>query len=164
MQSKWQDIENTIEHSKVPGGVCFDPDSVTLEGFYSDELSAHRAKRTWESALENHFLLEPDHDFTLKISSVESKCFALTCEFLTACARYAFWRLTNSQAPEAQYIIETAHIPRGESQYDRFMAAPDLCHIEEGPLILRGDKLMLNDSWFDWMKEFINRLSKKTTS
>ena len=32
----------------------------------------------------------------------ESKYFVLNCYFTSACGRYAFWRLINNQAPEAE--------------------------------------------------------------
>jgi len=93
--------------------VCFDAERVVLEGYYNDELSAHRAKRVWKDTLLNYFLLEPGHDFKLQIRFESGqKRYSLTCAFMTACARYSFWRLTNDQTPEAQYLIETAHIPQ----------------------------------------------------
>lgn len=113
-------------------GVSFDPDHITLEGVYTDQLSAYRAKKVWMETLETNFLLEKGHDFTLTIlSKVDEHRFVLRCEFLTACARYAFWRLTNHQAPEAQYIIETAHIPNAELRQDDFLQAPDLRSVHE---------------------------------
>jgi hypothetical protein len=160
MQFDRQDIETKEDYLNSPAGVCFDPDNVTLEGVYADELSTFRARKCWVEALENHFLLEVEHDFLLLVERKGDE-FQLRCEFLTACARYAFWRLTNNQAPEAQYIIETAHIPKGESQFERFMQAPDLCHIGDGPLIFRGDKSIpeINDKWFEWVKGLVNRLA-----
>jgi hypothetical protein len=160
MQFDRQHSENRDDFNSTSSGVCFDPDNVTLDGVYIDELSAYRAKKCWIEALENHFLLEPEHDFFLQIEAINGEQ-RLRCEFVTACARYAFWRLTNNQAPEAQYIIETAHIPKGESQFERFMQAPDLCQVGEGPLIFRGDKSApeINQPWFDMVKELVSRLA-----
>ena len=122
--------------------VLFDPEAVRLEGVYRDQISAYRAKRIWIQALERCFLLEQDHDFSVCVASeVAESRFTLTCHFMTACARYAFWRLTNHQAPEAQYIIETAHIPRSESHHDAFLEAPDLRSIYDEPMILGGNSL-----------------------
>lgn len=116
-------------------GVSFDPEHITLEGIYSDQLSAYRAKKVWLETLETNFLLESDHDFALRVrSNASERRYVLRCEFLTACARYAFWRLTNNQAPEAQYIIETAHIPNGELSQDQLMEAPDLRSIHEAAI------------------------------
>ena len=52
--------------------------------------------------------------------------FMLRAHFVSACARYAFWRLTNCQAPETQYIMETAHIPVCESRHDDILSVPDM--------------------------------------
>jgi len=127
------------ENIELSDGVCFDPDNVSLRGCYSDELSAHRAKRLWVETLENCFLLEEGHDFSVRVrASLEKAQFVLVCEFGTACARYAFWRLTNNQAPEAQYVIETAHIPVCDSRQEDILRAPDMKSIHEEPFILRG--------------------------
>lgn len=108
-------------------GVTFDPDAVSLEGIYRDELSAFRARRAWIDALESNFLLDLEHDFILTTrSNLAESVFSLQCEFVSACGRYAFWRLTNNQAPEAQYLIETAHIPNAELREGEFQGAPDL--------------------------------------
>lgn len=118
--------ELSIEQQRVDG-VSFDPEHITLEGSYTDQISAYRARRVWVSTLTESFLLEIDHDFKLKVEmNSESARYFLRCEFLTACARYAFWRLTNNQAPEAQYIIETAHIPNSETRQEDFWRTPDL--------------------------------------
>lgn len=117
-------------------GVSFDPEQITLEGVYTDQISAYRAKKVWLQTFETNFLLEPKHDFALKIvSKFDEKKFVLRCEFLTACARYAFWRLTNHQAPEAQFIIETAHIPNAELRQNDFVGAPDMKSIHEAAIM-----------------------------
>lgn len=118
-------IELTEELPEIDG-VRFDPESITLEGIYSDELSAYRARKVWTETLKSSFLLELDHDIQFKIVGSNSTRFILSCEFKTACARYAFWRLTNHQAPEAQYQIETGHIPQCESREEDFLRAPDM--------------------------------------
>ena len=107
--------------------VLFDPHEVSLRGVYNDELSLYRAKKNWATILETNFLLEHEYDYSIsrKVESDEG-IYTLRCHFLTACGRYAFWRLTNDQAPEAQYLIETAHIPNAESRIDDFKGAPDM--------------------------------------
>ncbi|MBX7143334.1 MAG: hypothetical protein K1X79_02675 [Oligoflexia bacterium] len=125
-------VVELVDEFAYSEGVCFDPERITLEGLYCDQLSAYRARRVWEETLGHSFLLEPKHDFILRVKAVGSEPrYALRCEFLTACARYAFWRLTNNQAPEAQYIIETAHIPQAESRQDELWTAPDLKQKQE---------------------------------
>jgi hypothetical protein len=60
-----------------------------------------------------HFLLDEGLDFSLKVKLLRvGSYFKVQCVFLTACGRYAFWRLTNHQALEVQCILETAHLPR----------------------------------------------------
>ena len=111
----------------VGEGVCFDSENIALEGIYCDELSAHRAKKVWCEVLETSFLLDNGHDFKmLKLPNLENSKFVLKCTFHTACGRYAFWRLINHQTPEAQYVIETAHIPACDSRQCDFISAPDL--------------------------------------
>ncbi len=84
-------------------GLIYDAEGVTLIGKYSDELSAYRSRREWQGILSNHFLLENERDYDLTVySSVEDGQFLLSCAFSSACGRYAFWRLVNRQAPEAE--------------------------------------------------------------
>ncbi len=126
-----QPIELTREIS-FPGNILFDSNSLQLQGNYADQLSAYRAKRVWKQTLETCFLLDRDQDFVLVMrSDLETGIFTLSCEFVSACARYAFWRLTNHQAPEAQYLIETAHIPQSESHHDDFLSAGDMRSVME---------------------------------
>lgn len=129
--SNTQLIELTREFDD---GVKFDLDAVSLFGIYRDELSLFRAKRNWCEILESNFLLEPGYDYNLnKVSAEDRSNFVLHCSFLTACGRYAFWRLTNDQAPEAQYLIETAHIPNSDSASEMFITAPDLSPLRSEP-------------------------------
>ena len=149
----------------LPGiqGVCFDPDSVTLQGVYSDELSLFRARKIWTATLEATFLLEGARDFRFDIfRSYEAGRFVLRCAFLSACGRYAFWRLTNNQAPEAQYEIETAHIPDSLSHHQDFVSAPDLKPVSNTPLVMGEVPRATDDakSFAQWLHSVINRLSK----
>lgn len=120
-------------------GVTFDPEEISLHGCYRDEISAHRAKKLWVETFESNFILENEFDFSISVMELApGHGFLLSCEFLTACARYAFWRLTNNQAPEAQYIIETAHIPMCESRHEDILRAPDMRSIYDEPMIFSG--------------------------
>ncbi len=94
-------------------GLWYDPDRLIVEGIYCDELTAYRARRRWIEALKVHFLLDDGVDFSLKVKLLRgNRHFKVQCSFLTACGRYAFWRLTHHQALEVQCILETAHLPR----------------------------------------------------
>lgn len=91
------------EVSKYKPGLIYDADGVTLLGKYSDELAAYRSKRQWTEVLNSYFLLEPERDYDIWVtSSLEDFYFVLSCNFTSACGRYTFWRLINHQAPEAE--------------------------------------------------------------
>ena len=103
---------------EIEGGLTYNADQVAIEGVYSDELSQHRAKRAWCTILETDFLLIPGTDFQFQIqNSVEKKEFQIACSFKSACGRYAFWRLINEQAPEVQFLLETAHMSHRFQDY-----------------------------------------------
>jgi hypothetical protein len=94
-------------------GLWYDPDRLIIEGVYCDEVTAYRARRRWIEALKVHFLLDEGLDFSLRVRMLRGdRHFKVQCSFLTACGRYAFWRLTHHQALEVQCILETAHLPR----------------------------------------------------
>ena len=140
--------------------VTFDSTTAVLEGLYGDELSAHRVKRSWIETLEHNFLLDDQHDFEILITGeIEKGEYQVECSFLTACGRYAFWRLTNNQAPEAQYTIETAHIPNAESLYSKMLQAPDLSkksateifELDEGFPAVTSERT----STFHWLKSLL---------
>lgn len=145
--------------------VCFDPENVRLEGNYADQISAYRARRIWAETLERCFLLDQGHDFDVRVVSDLARArFTLRCSFTTACARYAFWRLTNQQAPEAQYLIETAHIPRCESHHDEFVAAPDLHSINESETIpLVEHPISERGNLRGTVRQLLDRLMQKFT-
>ena len=93
-------------HSVVNDGennntMTYNTDNISIISQFADEMSVYRCRRTWTEILGNHFLLEKDRDFKMSILVSESP-FVLTCEFNSACGRYAFWRLINHQAPEAE--------------------------------------------------------------
>jgi hypothetical protein len=105
-------------------GLWYDPERLVIEGVYQDEVTAYRARRRWIEALEKNFLLEESLDFSLKVRrSRGGRNFRVRCDFLTACGRYAFWRLTHHQAPEVQFLLETAHLPH---------SIPSFARVEEG--------------------------------
>lgn len=93
-------------------GLWYDSDRLLLEGIYLDEITAYRARKKWIEALETNFLLEERHDFTIKVRrAARGEHYSVRCGFASACGRYAFWRLTHHQAPEVQFLLETAHLP-----------------------------------------------------
>ena len=136
MEFEKKNLENDLVLKELPyfEGVCFDPDVNAIYGNYKDEISAYRAKKAWAEALRFNFSLDKE-DIEFKISNSNQDTFVLICSFCSATAKYAFWKITNHQAPEAQYIIETAHIPICDSRYDEILTAPDLKSIYDLPLV-----------------------------
>lgn len=95
--------QSLLDLSKYTSGLIYDADTVTLIGKYKDELACHRAKKYWIELFSNYFLLEPQRDYDIIIESdLEEDLFIINCIFTSACGRYAFWRLVNQQAPEAE--------------------------------------------------------------
>lgn len=116
-------LSNQADHSV---GLNYDSESIAVDGRYADELSAFRARRAWTEILETNFLLERDHDYSLETAShLNEQRFHLRCTFMTACGRYAFWRLINDQAPEIQYLLETAHVPNIEGRLETILRDAD---------------------------------------
>jgi len=94
---------SSIDLSRAKPGLIYDAEGVTLFGKYQDELSAYRARREWQTIFSGHFLLENERDYEMSVfSSLEDNQFILAACFTSACGRYAFWRLVNRQAPEAE--------------------------------------------------------------
>ncbi len=104
--------------TKGDQGLIFDAEGVTLVGRFSDELSAYRARKQWREVLKTYFLLEEQRDYDMSVmSSPENGYNLLSCFFTSACGRYAFWRLINDQAPEAEEKLGEANlVPVGGSK------------------------------------------------
>lgn len=92
-------------------GLIFDADTVTLIGKFTDEFSAHRGKKQWMEVLAHYFLLERKRDYETEVGQIEgTEFFFLRCTFESACGRYAFWRLVNHQAQEAEQKLYSANM------------------------------------------------------
>ena len=95
--------EQSNQYWQFKEGLIYDAEEVTLAAKYCDEMAAHRSKKYWVEILDAYFLLEPERDFKLMISSNSASAdHMVNCVFTSACGRYAFWRLVNQQAPEAE--------------------------------------------------------------
>jgi len=103
------DFDSTsTDLSKMKSGLLFDAEGVTLISRCSDELAAYRIRRQWSEVLANYFLLEQERDYEMSILSLpENNYHVLNCFFISACGRYAFWRLINDQAPEAELKLSS---------------------------------------------------------
>lgn len=100
---KTEITELATDLSKFKPGLIFDADGVSLFGKFHDEMSAWRAKKRWTEVLHDYFLLEVERDYEIQVlSDLNTLTFCVSCSFASACGRYAFWRLINHQAPEAE--------------------------------------------------------------
>ncbi len=97
------------ETVKSRRGLIFDAEGVNLTGQFNDELGVYRARKLWIQTLNNYFLLERERDYDMEIAAdTEHGAWKLNCTFNSACGRYAFWRLVNHQAPEAELRLSGA--------------------------------------------------------
>lgn len=133
------------------GEVFFDPELLLLEGRYSDELCAHRARRGWVGVFSASFLLEAEHDYVLSVEEDDDEeVYALRCSFVSACGRYAFWRLTHGQAPDAQHLLELAHVPGAESRSRTIAFATDLRPAKRGSSSGGERRAISGVRWIEW--------------
>lgn len=146
-------------------GLWYDPDRLIIEGIYCDEVTAYRARRRWIEAFKVHFLLEDGEDFSLKVKLLRgNRNFKVQCSFLTACGRYAFWRLTHHQALEVQCILETAHLPRTFCSVGADIFADDAEFVlNEGRVNPGGQKQSETSADRTWMRavKTIQQLAQK---
>lgn len=126
--------------TKGEQGLIFDAEGVTLVGRFGDELSAYRARKQWRDVLKTYFLLEEQRDYEMSVmSSPENRYNLLSCFFTSACGRYAFWRLINDQAPEAEEKLSQANlVPAGGSK--RFMSSIWNSHETHSARVLGGEQ------------------------
>ncbi len=129
---------STVVKRNGPNGLIFDADGVTLIGKYGDELSAYRARRRWVDILHRYFLLEKKRDYELSVLSCpENDYFALNCFFISACGRYAFWRLINDQSPEAEtQLAENSELDEEQMNYCAELPFEEADFIDQLPWIL----------------------------
>ena len=126
--------------------IMYDVDGVALHGKFDNELAAYRARTEWEDVLKNYFLLEQERDYQLEIAgSLERHLFVLTCNFCSACGRYAFWRLIHHQAPEAEQDLLSSAVPKHQKA-DKQTAAKLWWSGEEGPSIISTENKETDNS------------------
>jgi|GEM_PF-4676486 len=125
-----QEVNKKIKKSVIKEnrtGIFFNSDSLTIQGYYKDEISAFRAKEQWEKSLLENFDLEKDLDFKIHTNSSKLlNLFIIVASFKSSQGKYSYWKITKYQSPEIQYIFETAHIPLCESRHKDILIAPDL--------------------------------------
>jgi hypothetical protein len=153
-------LNTTFSPPQIVLDLCFDPDSLVIEGWYSSQMAAYRARKVWRSTLESNFLLDRELDFAIHVDNLPSHgLYGVICSFTSACGRYAFWRLTNQQAPEVQGIIETAHLPGSDQTAGNSMDLRGKHSLQKNPEPLSWNpesaELQLHDTWLQNMKEII---------
>ena len=122
--------QSSVDLSRYTRGLIYDADSVTLIGKYSDELSTHRAKKNWVELFSSYFLLEPERDYTIRVdTSISKNHYVLSCIFTSACGRYAFWRLVNQQAPDAEKQLGRTIVMNGKMQRADHIRTEDECTV-----------------------------------
>ena len=104
------------EIGRTKHGLAFHADGAALIIAFSDELAAYRARKVWTETFRNYFLLERDRDYEIWVSQTaqEDDCFVLSACFVSACGRYAFWRLINQQCPEVEKRLMGIRLPTKE--------------------------------------------------
>lgn len=137
--------KNNIAQKHLSGSgkqtITYDTDSICIIGSFRDEMSAYRARKEWSDILAAHFLLEADRDFFffVEAKTEPEKHFQLRCEFDSACGRYAFWRLINHQAEEAEEKLLSAGHPLNQSKGGSNVRAILSSKEDElGPWVLSG--------------------------
>lgn len=119
-------------------GLIFDADSVTLLGKFTDEFSAHRAKKQWMGVFAHHFLLERSRDYDMEVGNVEGTgYYYLRSTFESACGRYAFWRLVNHQAMEAEQKLQSPNMVN--KKVARFLLGSVWNVGNGGPWVMHGE-------------------------
>ncbi len=146
---------------KLFGSISFNPDAYTIVGKYFDEISLFRAKKFWAQAFEDVFLLEKQHDFKFSAQkSSDSNEFTLSCQFLSACGRYAFWRINNNQNPEVKYLIEVSHMPSTFQNYDEIINSMPKFNITTDSDILNNVEEKTNNI-SEILKKIVSKICKK---
>lgn len=125
------------DHGKP--GLIFDADTVTLIGKFTDEFSAHRGRKQWGEVLAHYFLLERSRDYDVEVGAIEgTDYFFLRCTFSSACGRYAFWRLVNHQALEAEEKLHAPNMVNRKAA--RFLLGSIWNFGHDSPWVLPGEQ------------------------
>ena len=106
--------ESSTPYWQYKESLIYDAEQAKLLARYGNQMAAYRARKEWSVILDAFFLLEAERDFSLELrENAASREYMLECNFVSACGRYAFWRLINQQAPEAEKKLRAALKTRG---------------------------------------------------
>ncbi len=146
------------QNVKYLSDISYDLTLYTITGTYDDEISLFRAKKFWAQAFNDVFLLEKKYDFNFKLKKDLNK-FQLICSFVSACGRYAFWRINNNQNPEVKYLIEISHMPFIFQNYDEIINGyPNFKNSSEQDILGEVEEKTKNIS--DILKKIISKICK----
>ena len=80
-------------------------DLSVLSSTFETEFSAFSARRLWINLFLKYFSLEKDKDYNLCVNNEHidnTEIFELNCEFISPNGKYAFWKLLNKKAIQAE--------------------------------------------------------------
>lgn len=104
-----------IKPAATTPSIVYDTSNVSLISRFVDEISAYRARKQWVAVFHDHFLLDTERDYEITVCpSTGGEEYILSCLFSSACGRYAFWRLINHQAPEAEAALHHSPSSKGK--------------------------------------------------
>lgn len=93
---------NLIRPADKKVGIIFDCNSMCLIGEFTDELSAHRAKKRWKQIYNEHFEIYCPSDFDIWVEDVR-----VFIRHESASARYAYWCMVNKGAERTLFNLTT---------------------------------------------------------
>ena len=80
-------------------------DLSALSSTFDAEFTAFSVRRLWINLFQKYFSLEKDKDYNLyvnKESLGHNEMYELNCEFISPNGKYAFWKLLNKKALQAE--------------------------------------------------------------
>lgn len=90
--------------------INFDPEALSIQARYDDEVARFRAKKRWETLFTEIYLLEPKTDFRITLFSDEDRLFFyMVCHFVSQVGKYVFYRITSDQNNAAVRTLKVSH-------------------------------------------------------
>ena len=80
-------------------------DLSALSSTFDSEFTAYSARRHWINLFYKYFALEKDKDYILCVDKEDTshgEKYELNCEFISPNGKYAFWKLLNKKAIQAE--------------------------------------------------------------
>ena len=80
-------------------------DLSALSSTFDTEFTAFSVRRLWINLFQKYFSLEKDIDYNLHVNKEDDggdEKYNLNCEFTSPNGKYAFWKLINKKAIQAE--------------------------------------------------------------